>query len=198
MTRILPGVEIQVIKEIVPQQLNPSGVVAMIGTTEKGEALVPTPVSSYAEFADKFGSSDKFTVTKDAKQAFQNGVFQVVVVPISGKDGTKATLALKDRKDRDTVVLTAKSSGEEGNKISVKVEPIEGSDAVRMSVTDGASLEIYEGITMNATTDTYLVDTVNKRSALVTAADQHSSKQPNNLPRSHRGFAGGRRHGSDL
>jgi len=33
MTRIIPGVEIEVIKDIVPQQLNPSGVVAMIGTT---------------------------------------------------------------------------------------------------------------------------------------------------------------------
>lgn len=182
MTRILPGVEIQVIKEIVPQQLNPSGVVAMIGTTEKGEALVPTPVSSYAEFADKFGSSDSFTVTKDAKQAFQNGVFQVVVVPIIGKDGTKASLALKDRKDRDTVILTAKASGEDGNKISVKVETIDGSDTVRMSITDGSSLEIYDGVSMNASGDAYLVDSVNTKSALVTAVDQHTAKSPNSLP----------------
>jgi len=59
MTRIIPGVEIQVIKEIVPQQLNPSGIVAMIGTVEKGEVLSPTHVSSYREFADKFGSSEQ-------------------------------------------------------------------------------------------------------------------------------------------
>src|SRR5512146_2075336 len=122
MTRILPGVEIQVIKEIVPQQLNPSGVVALIGTTEKGEALVPTPVSSYAEFADKFGSSEKFTVTRDAKLAFQNGVFQIVVVPLAGQNGSRASLMLKDRKGKDSVLLSAKPSGEEGNKIMVKVE----------------------------------------------------------------------------
>lgn len=183
MTRILPGVEIQVIKEIVPQQLNPSGVVALIGTTEKGEPLVPTPVSSYAEFADKFGSSEKFTVTRDAKQAFQNGVFQVVVVPISGQNGTRATLTLKDRKGRDTVVFTAKSSGEEGNKISVKVETIEASDLVHVAVTDGANIEIYEGVAMNSSGDSYLVDTINKRSALITAEDQHAkSKSPDNNP----------------
>jgi len=181
MTRILPGVEIQVIKEIVPQQLNPSGVVALIGTTEKGEALVPTPVSSYAEFADKFGSSESFTVTKDAKQAFQNGVFQVVVVPISGQNGTKGTLMLKDRKGRDTVLLTAKSSGEEGNKILVKVEG--EADSVRVSVSDGASLEIYEDVAMSPSSQSYLVDVINQRSAMVTAEDQHSSaKFPHNNP----------------
>lgn len=181
MTRILPGVEIQVIKEIVPQQLNPSGVVALIGTTEKGEPLVPTPVSSYAEFADKFGSSESFTVTKDAKQAFQNGVFQVVVVPISGQNGTKGTAILKDRKGRDSVLLTAKSSGEAGNRIAVKVEG--DADSVRMSVTDGANMEIYDDVAMNASGANYLVDVINQRSALVSADDLHSSaKFPNNNP----------------
>ena len=181
MTRIIPGVEIQVIKEIVPQQLNPSGVVALIGTTEKGEALVPTPVSGYAEFADKFGTSEKFSVTRDAKQAFQNGVFQIVVVPIVGQNGSKASLLLKDRKGKDTVLLTAKSSGEEGNKLLVKVE--ETGDAVRVSVSDGANIEIFDGMNMTSASDSYLVDSINKRSALVVAEDQHSTaKVPNNNP----------------
>lgn len=183
MTRIIPGVEIQVIKEIVPQQLNPSGVVALIGTTEKGEALVPTPVSSYAEFADKFGSSDRFTVTKEAKQAFQNGVFQVVVVPIAGKDGGRATLALKDRKGRDTLVLTAKSSGEEGNNITVKIEAPEGAETVNVAVSDGANVEIYDSASMNSSGGNYLVDAINTKSKLVTAEEQRSSsKSPNNNP----------------
>lgn len=181
MTRIIPGVEIQVIKEIVPQQLNPSGVVALIGTTEKGEALVPTPVSSYAEFVDKFGASDKFTVTRDAKLAFQNGVFQIVVVPIAGQNGSRASLMLKDRKGRDSVLLTAKSSGEEGNKIMVKVEG--DADEVRLSVSDGANIEIFDGVSMSPSSASYLIDQVNKRSALLVAEDQHSTaKFPNNNP----------------
>jgi hypothetical protein len=181
MTRIIPGVEIQVIKEIVPQQLNPSGVVALIGTTEKGEALVPTPVSSYAEFAEKFGSSEQFMVTRDAKQAFQNGVFQIVVVPIAGQNGSRASLVLKDRKGKDSVLLTAKSSGEEGNKILVKVEG--EAEAVRLSISDGSNIEIFDGMSMNQSGDSYLVDSINKRSALVVAEDQHSTaKFPNNNP----------------
>jgi len=193
MTRILPGVEIQVIKEIVPQQLNPSGVVALIGPAEKGESLVPVPVSSYAEFVDKFGSSEKFPVTRDAKQAFQNGVFEVVVVPISGQNGTKATLTLKDRKGRDTVLFTAKSSGEDGNKVIVKVESVDSSDMIRMSISDGSNIEIYDSVTMSQGSDTYLVDQVNSRSALVTAEDQHSkSKSPDNNPVAEEGsLAGG-------
>ncbi|WP_148266554.1 phage tail sheath subtilisin-like domain-containing protein [Methanocella arvoryzae] len=177
MTRIVPGVEIQVIKEIVPQQLNPSGVVAMIGTTEKGEPLVPTPVSSYAEFADKFGASDKFSVTKDVRQAFQNGVFQVFVVPIAGRNGTKASLLLKDRKGRDTLLLTSKSMGEDGNVISVKVEDEPEGDAVKIMISDGANIEIYDRIDMET------VETINRKSALVTAQDlKSSSKAPNNNP----------------
>jgi hypothetical protein len=183
MTRILPGVEIQVIKEIVPQQLNPSGVVALIGPAEKGEPLMPVPVSSYAEFVDKFGSSEKFPMTRDAKQAFQNGVFQVVVVPISGQNGTRATVTLKDGKGRDTVLFTAKSSGEDGNKVMVKVESDETSGTIRMSISDGANIEIYDNISMTQGSDSYLVDSVNVKSALVTAEDQHSkSKSPENNP----------------
>lgn len=182
MTRILPGVEIQVIKEIVPQQLNPSGVVAMIGTTEKGDVLTPTFVGSYSEFADRFGSSDKFTITRDAKQAFMNGVFQVVVVSIAGKEGAKASVDLKDKKGRDTVKLVARKSGEDGNEISYKIESDNGETA-RLSITDGTTFEIFDGLVMEQSSDRYFVDFINKNSALVTAEEQHSSsKAPNNLP----------------
>ncbi|MCD1294321.1 phage tail sheath protein [Methanocella sp. CWC-04] len=183
MTRIIPGVEIQVIKEIVPQQLNPSGVVAMIGTTEKGEVLEPTYVSSYSEFVNKFGAGQGYTVVRDVKQAFQNGVFQVVVVPISGMNSEKASLILKDRKGRETVKLTARKSGEEGNNIAVKIESEPESELVRLSITDGANFEIFENVVMEPTGEQYLVDKVNGRSTLVTATDlRSSSKFPNNNP----------------
>lgn len=50
MARILPGVEIKVVKEIVPQQLNPSGIVGIIGTAEKGPVLIPKPVLASENF----------------------------------------------------------------------------------------------------------------------------------------------------
>lgn len=184
MTRILPGVEIQVIKEIVPQQLNPSGIVAMIGTTEKGDVLSPTHVSSYREFADKFGSSEQYTLTKDAKQAFQNGVFEIVVTAISGKEGAKASLVLKDLKNKDTIKLIAKKTGEAGNNVVVKVEPGTASDTVKMMISEGDVIEIWDNLVMESSHEFYLVNYLTKNSLLVTTVDLKSnSKAPNNNPR---------------
>ena len=183
MTRILPGVEIQVIKEIVPQQLNPSGVVAMIGTTEKGTSLVPVFVSSYREFADKFGSNEQFTVTREAKQAFQNAVFEVVVVPISGKAGTQASLTLKDAKNKDTVRITTTKSGEAGNEVKIKVERGSAADSVNVIIRDGTTVEIFENLVMDSSSELYLTDYISRNSKIVTADDLHSNaKPPNNVP----------------
>jgi hypothetical protein len=183
MTRIIPGVEIQVIKEIVPQQLNPSGVVAMIGTAEKGDVLTPTHVSSYREFADKFGSNEQYTITKDAKQAFQNGVFEIVVTAISGKEGAKASLVLKNLENNDTVKLTSKKSGEAGNNVCVKIEAGSNPDSVKLLITDGTAIEIFDNLVMDTSNDFYLVEYINKNSTLVTAEDiKSASKAPNNNP----------------
>ncbi len=183
MARIIPGVEIEVIKEIVPQQLNPSGVVAMIGTTEKGDVLTPTHVSSYKEFAEKFGSGDQYTIINDAKQAFQNGVFEVVVTSISGSEGAKASLVLKDPKDRDSVDITTKKFGEAGNNVSIKVEAGSTPDTMKVSITDGMVQESFDNLVMDSSGEFYLIDHINQNSELVTVKDLYStSKAPNNNP----------------
>jgi hypothetical protein len=191
-TRVIPGVEIEVIKEIVPQQLNPSGVVAMIGTTEKGDILTPTHVSSYKEIVDKFGSSDRSNVVRDAKQAFQNGVFEVVVCAITGKAGANATCTLKDNKNKDTVKLTARFSAEAGNNIKVKIEPGTVENTVNIFLTDGEAVEIFENLSMISSSDNYLVDYLNTNSKLVSAENLHSStKAPNNNPQADETYLSG-------
>lgn len=189
MTRILPGVEIEVIKEIVPQQLNPSGVVAMIGTAEKGDVLTPTHVSSYKEFTDRFGSGGEYTLTKDAKQAFQNGVFEVVVTAISGSEGAKASLVLKDQNEKDTVTITARKFGGAGNNIKIKVEEApaleegEAPESINILITDGVTFESFENMVMNSSSDLYLVDYINRNSELITAEDSSSpSTASGNIP----------------
>lgn len=144
MTRILPGVEIEVIKEIVPQQLNPSGIAGMIGTSEKGPVLKPTRVGSYKEFTEKFGSNYDYTLTNEVKLAFQNGVYEVVVMRVMGSGGKKAELTLKDLKGKNSIRLEAKSEGEAGNSIKVKVEKGEGEGKSMISITDGSAIEVYE------------------------------------------------------
>jgi len=180
---IIPGVSIEVIKEIVPQQINPSGVIAMIGTTEKGTALVPEFVSSYREFAEKFGSNDLYTITGEAKLAFQNAAFEIVVVPISGKEGTKASLVLRDVKNKDTVSIAARKSGEAGNEVKVKVERGSAADSVNVIIREGTRVEIHENLVMDSSGERYIADYIATNSKIATAEDLHSSaKPPNNLP----------------
>jgi len=97
---IIPGVSVQVVKEIVPAPLTPSGVVGMLGTSPRGPILEPTPVTSYREFADKFGADPNYTLTRDVKLAFYNGVFEVFVTRVEGTGGRNATLVLKAAKKR--------------------------------------------------------------------------------------------------
>ena len=98
MVRIIPGVEIQVVKEIVPQQLHPAGIVGLIGTAEKGPVLSPVPITSYREYTEKFGSSADYSLTRNAKLCFLNGVAEVFATRIVSGEAKVASLILKDDK----------------------------------------------------------------------------------------------------
>src|SRR5580658_3149578 len=94
MARVIPGVEIKVVKEIVPQQLYPSGVVGMMGTAERGPVGKPVGVTSYRELTVMFGG-ESGSLVRDAKLAFLNGVFQVFATRVEGSASTTSTINLK-------------------------------------------------------------------------------------------------------
>ena len=162
--------EIQVVKEIVPRILNPSGVVAMIGTAEKGPILTTVHVSSYQEFAEKFGSDPSYTLVKDAKQAFQNGVFEIVAVRVAGAGGKKASITLKDKEGKDALTLTAVDEGQAGNEIEVGVEPGSTEDTFNLTIKYGRVIETYTDVSMNPKHEKYVVNEINKKSTLVKAS----------------------------
>lgn len=183
MVRILPGVEIDVVKEIVPQQLAPSGIVGMIGTAEMGPVLEQTPVTSYREFADKFGSDPSFSLTKDVKQAFQNGVFEIFVTRIEGSGGQKASFKLKAAKKKDTVLLESKLPGESGNKIDVRVGKGSTDNSVLIEIGFEKKVEVFDNLVMDSASDQYLVNILNNKSQLVTAEDLKAPGEfPDNNP----------------
>lgn len=175
MVRVIPGVEIKVVKEIIPPAAYPSGVVALVGTSEKGSVLAATHVSSWKEFTEIFGSSTGYTVTREAKQCFQNGVFEVVVTRIAGRGGKEAALTLKDAKKVSTVELKARSVGEDGNKIKAKIEKGESENTVTLLITDGDVIEVLDNLVMDQKSERYLIDYVNQNSKLVMAEDLKSS-----------------------
>ncbi len=171
LVRILPGVEVQVVKEIVPQQLHPSGVVGIIGTAEKGPILTPVPVTSYREYQEKFGSDLSFSLTKEARICFMNGVFEVFATRIEAAGTANASAVLKDAEGEEALRLEARYVGESGNKLrySVSAGAIEGSFSLQ--ITDGTRFEAFDNITMDRSSELYAVDVINRGSKLATAKD---------------------------
>jgi len=174
LVRVIPGVEIKVVKEIIPPPPYPSGVVALVGAMEKGPVMEPTHVGSWKEFTELFGANLDYAVTQDAKQSFLNGVFEVVVTRTLGKGGKEAVLTLKDTKKVPTVELQARKVGEAGNSIRVKVEKGESENTVSLMVTDGEVIEVLDNLDMDPKSARYLVDYVNQNSGLVEVGDLKS------------------------
>ncbi|MEM0054032.1 MAG: hypothetical protein QXL89_07585 [Nitrososphaeria archaeon] len=155
MPRILPGVEIHVVKEIVPQQLHPAGVIGLIGTAEKGVSFEAVPVTSYREYMDKFGSNTEYTLTRDARLAFLNGVSEVFAVRVEGEPGKAAEATLLDTNGNAVLKVKAKSPGPAGNNIEVIVMKGSKEGVFRMEVSDGKVSEAFDDLTMDSASERY-------------------------------------------
>jgi hypothetical protein len=171
VARILPGVEIKVVKEIVPQQLNPSGVVGIMGTAEKGPVLVPTPVTSFREFKDKFGSDPNQSLTKEARLSFLNGVFQVFVTRIEAAGSQNAFAILKTADGENCLKIEAKSAGEAGNNITIGVSKGSAVGTVSVQITDGVAFEVFDNLALDNASELYIVEVLNSRSKMISASD---------------------------
>jgi hypothetical protein len=171
LVRILPGVEIEVVKEIVPQQLHPSGIVGLVGTAEKGPIMTTTPVTSYREFTAKFGSDPNQSLTKEARLCFLNGVFEVFVTRVEASGSKNASLILKNTDGEESVRIDAKAAGEAGNNVKVGVIQGSAAESVGIQATNGVVFEVFDNLVMEKSSDLYLVSILNERSKLVSATD---------------------------
>lgn len=178
LARILPGVEIQVIKEIVPQQLHPSGVVGLIGTAEKGPALKPIPVTSYRELTDKFGADATYSLLKDARLSFLNGVFEVYATRIEAEGGGAASATLKNENNENLLGLQSKAPGEVGNKVKLSVLKGSAKETFMFQVTNGVVFEVWDNLVMDTGSDLYAVKVLNSNSTLLSAKDLTKPAKP--------------------
>ena len=172
MVRILPGVEIKVVKEIVPQQLHPSGIVGLIGTAEKGPILTPTPVTSFREFQEKFGSDTNQSLTKEVRLCFLNGVFEVFATRIEAAGSQTASGIIKNVDGEDAIKIEAKLSGEAGNSIKIGVSKGTAPGTASAQVTNGVTFEVFDNLVTDKTSDMYATDILNSRSKMVSATDK--------------------------
>ena len=171
MQRVIPGVEFKVEFEVVPRSLYPAGVVAMIGTAQKGPLGVPTAVTSYRELVEKFGpESSESSLVKDGKLAFLNSVYEVVAIRVASSLGTKASAILKGKKRVDVVKISSKNPGTDGNGLKVVVLAGKSENTVRIEI-GGSNIqpETFDDLVMNKDSENYLVNVLNEKSKIVMA-----------------------------
>lgn len=169
-TKIIPGVDVRVIREIVPPLPTPSGILALVGLVEKAPDLLQH-VSTFADFKTIYGKASGFTLP-EAKQAFQNGIFEVVVSPVAG--GQKAQLELKDATDEVCAILEARVPGSwANNKLGVTIDS--NDNKINMTITYLNYTEIYKNLNMIPGDRNYFFDVLNRQSQLIVATDPNQA-----------------------
>jgi len=178
---ILPGVEIQVVKEIITGQLNPSGVLGLVGITEnKLDGTPPEPgrASSFKEFKGLFGKSVDQTVP-EAKQAFQNGVDEIVMIPVIGSTLNPASAELKGKSGETVFKLTARAPGVWGNRINIKIEPKKDDTGKRsmckVILKTPNAVEVFNNLNLDPEHERFFCTVINRESELVKARSPKSS-----------------------
>lgn len=89
---IIPGVQVTVVKEVLPQQLAPSGVLGITGFLESSQGKV-IRASSWSRFLEVAGRASAYSLP-EARQALDNGVSELVISPLPSTAGASAMVAV--------------------------------------------------------------------------------------------------------
>ena len=189
MARIIPGVQVSVVKEVVPPQLAPSGVLGLIGITEK----IPEETeraSSWSRFVEVFGPGSAFSMP-EARQALQNGIFELVVCPLKEGAGKKAFVeipASNPQAKKEPFKLVARAAGPWANDVAVKVtgrKTIDKKDVFDLEIQrPGTSeFEVHRNLSMDPGTDDkpnarYVGTVLKDASDMVIVEDVENNVQP--------------------
>jgi hypothetical protein len=170
VTRIIPGVSVEVLREIVPPLPSPSGVLGIIGVTQVTPGRL-TPVSSFPAFLEEFGPGSSFSMP-EVRQAFQNGIAEVVVSPVGG--GTAGAANLLDAQGGTVAALTARANGPWSQNIQVTVAQ-KGSppNALDLTIAFGSVQEAFRNLVSPE-----IPAALNVGSALVSATAGSSTQLP--------------------
>ncbi len=141
---IVPGVSVSVVREMLPQQLSPSGVLGLIGYTEKKPAEGIGRASSWNRFIELFGAASASSLP-EARAALDNGVYELVVVPLEGGSAASCEIAA----DAGKLTLTARAPGAWALAITATVKmATQGFD---LTLELGGRKEEFRNLTLDAT-----------------------------------------------
>jgi hypothetical protein len=169
---IIPGVQVSVVKEVLPQQLAPSGILGIVGFTEKVPDAGVERAGNWNRLKEVFGAATALSMP-EARQALDNGVSQLVISPLPDSAGARATIVVAAEAG-DAFTLTARAGGVWSNGVKARVATRSTPDGnkvfdLKILRPDGSELESHRGVTINAGTDRDLARAI-ERSAVVTAS----------------------------
>jgi hypothetical protein len=155
---IIPGVQVTVVKEVLPQQLAPSGVLGITGFTEVNAGKV-VRAGNWSRFVEVMGRGSAYSLP-EARQALDNGVSELVISPLPAGAGATASIALPGdaskapngtTAEKSGFTLAARVPGPWANGITVTVEyrnNIDKSISFDVEVTHPASgaTEVYRNV----------------------------------------------------
>ena len=118
MARVIPGVQVTVVKEVVPQQLAPSGVLGIIGITEKPLPQVER-AASWGRFIELCGPGSAYSLP-EARQALDNGVYELVISAIRPEKTAAAKVAIPGTLDSPFCDLGARAPGSWANGLRLR------------------------------------------------------------------------------
>jgi hypothetical protein len=174
MARIIPGVQVQVVKEVLPPQLSPSGVLGLVGLTEKNADKV-VRASSLSRFVETLGPGTAVSMP-EARQALANGVFELIVSPVTETAAEAAQIALNctlkgSTKLEKFFTLAARVKGTWADDIVVNLKSRQtaaGKNVLDLTFTgrDGGS-EIHRNLTFLPGKLRYIADVLDRESSLL-------------------------------
>jgi hypothetical protein len=183
MGLIIPGVEIRVIRELVPRPLGATGVLGIVGCTESDMSGRPLmALGSLQEFREAFGTAS-MAAMPEVRQAFAAGLNQVVVANVPPDKATVASSQEDVMVDAApaTVAFKTRAGGAWGNSVYVRVlsrsVPAGGDEMVEVHVfyptpKKESLVEAFRNLSSRKGHDRYFVEVINRESGFIKAAVQ--------------------------
>lgn len=186
MSLIIPGVEVKVVKDVLAPQLAPSGVLGLVGVTEKQPPGGVGRAQSWNTFVELFGAASAFSVP-EAAQALANGVFELVVTAVAESASTNASVDIPadgDAKAGKAFTLKARAGGTWANGLAITVKgrdvPTKKADGTPdvLKVFDltiqrpgGSDVETHRNLTVDPAGARYVTTVLNSQSQIVCVTD---------------------------
>ena len=139
---IIPGVSVSVVKDVVPQQLAPSGVLGLVGFTGAGEGTQRT--ASWNGLRELYGEVVALSLP-EARQALDNGVSELVIVSLPEKEEYQAKASLANRDgDKPAILVRARAGGLWSNGLDIIVKDSKDPEHVDLEVRRRDGDELLE------------------------------------------------------